>query len=505
MQDRDDIRTDTANDRDVPAVTGCEKESAGFSGPEYRQCRRELACAQRALFLQCLPVILVILLPATAAVLWYRSGNFRPGVDSAVGLVYLCEIIIAAALIGFALRRKKIGNALREAEKYRAMLVSRSTKSQRQQLLCGAAVRSTALALVFTVCIAGIVLDLRRQAAQEAYLLAQQQEEEQRQKEEEKRKAAELAEKQAQEQERKSAESYEQALAYIREDNHLSALWLLPHIDTESYPDVPVLLTYCTAQKEYGHGKIWDAKVYADELNEDDFLLMPEDIAEGAREFCDTLLEECERQANAKTKPYVGMAEEDVCSTDYGHGHLITTYDTVDTYGRVSLHSWYVFYLSRTNKYNVWCTDGVVVDAYEYDSADTGKGGNGQKAFTGSAKYAEPYVGMYEEDINRTNYGSGSFVGEESVTDPDGVVRTRRTYIFYRNGEAVLHVTCIDGRVTHVYKYKTGKSTTSSGKTTSSGPDVSRFRNAEDFYDYYYDEFFDYYDAENYYNDHGGE
>ena len=503
MQDRDDIRTDAADTGDVPAVTECEEENAGFSESEYRQCRRALGSAQRALFLQCLPVILVALLTCAAAAVWYRKGLFRPALDAAVGIVFFGGIIIAAAVAALALRRNKIGDAVRETEKYRAMLMSRSTKNQRRRMLCGAAARGTVLTLVFTVCIAGIVLDLRRRAAREAYLPAQQQEEEQRQAEEEKRKAAELAEKQVQEQKRKSAESYEELLAYIRKENFISSVPQTSDIDAAGYPDVPVLLAYCTAQKEYGQGKIWDAKVYADELDEDDFLLMPEDIAEGAREFCDTLLQECERQANATTKPYVGMAEEDVCSTDYGRGHLVTTYDTVDTYGRVSLHSWYVFYLSRTKKYNVWCTDGVVVDAYEYDSADTGSRGNGQKAFTGAAKYAEPYVGMYEEDINQTNYGNGSFAGEESVTDTDGVVRTQHTYIFYRNGEAVLYVNCIDGRVTYVHKYKTSK--TGSSKTTSSGPDVSRFRNAEDFYDYYYDEFFDYYDAENYYNDHGGE
>jgi hypothetical protein len=42
------------------------------------------------------------------------------------------------------------------------------------------------------------------------------------------------------------------------------------------------------------------------------------------------------------------------------------------------------------------------------------------------------------------------------------------------------------------------KNSSASKHTTPSEPDTGRFRNAEDFYDYYYDDFFDYYDAENY-------
>lgn len=36
-------------------------------------------------------------------------------------------------------------------------------------------------------------------------------------------------------------------------------------------------------------------------------------------------------------------------------------------------------------------------------------------------------------------------------------------------------------------------------------PEVEGFSNSEDFYDYYYDDFADYWDAENYYYEHGGE
>ena len=42
------------------------------------------------------------------------------------------------------------------------------------------------------------------------------------------------------------------------------------------------------------------------------------------------------------------------------------------------------------------------------------------------------------------------------------------------------------------------------GKIYDNSPSVDGFSNPEDFYDWYYDDFFDYYEAEDYYYSHGG-
>ena len=134
-----------------------------------------------------------------------------------------------------------------------------------------------------------------------------------------------------------------------------------------------------------------------------------------------------------------------------------------------------------------------------------------------------PYEGMSESYINYT--AMGNYHDKEYVVVGKGK-RTEWSKNEYRwknsNGKTILYVECRDGVVTDVTKYwedkywtadgkpiysgtRSGYSSSSSGKKKVYNDDsynVNDYYDAEDFYEDYYDDFYDYEDAEDYYNEH---
>ena len=117
-----------------------------------------------------------------------------------------------------------------------------------------------------------------------------------------------------------------------------------------------------------------------------------------------------------------------------------------------------------------------------------------------------PYVGMPESRIADTTLGKPSDKIRHNSEMINGQRYTANLYDFYRNGKRIFTARCIQGRVTEVWDERNNPTSTytpRSGKT-STDPSVEGFSHPEDFYEYYWDDFFDYEDAEDYYYEHGG-
>ena len=125
-----------------------------------------------------------------------------------------------------------------------------------------------------------------------------------------------------------------------------------------------------------------------------------------------------------------------------------------------------------------------------------------------------PYVGMSEQDISNTMLGYPSTV-QHSQETVSGKSVTANNYDFVSNGRVVFSARCVQGKVTKVWDtrsspYKQSGGSSKSGSSKSSGTsrkksdpyDASSYAHPEDFYDWYYDDFWDYEDAEDYWEEY---
>lgn len=121
-----------------------------------------------------------------------------------------------------------------------------------------------------------------------------------------------------------------------------------------------------------------------------------------------------------------------------------------------------------------------------------------------------PYDGMPESRIRDTSLGApSSKVRHNTVTLPGSRTITN-IYDWYNNkGYLIFSARCYGGTVHEIWDYQCNprRPFTSYGETysTSKEEDIyhaSDYTNEEDFYDDHYDDFFDYYEAEEYYWEH---
>jgi|GEM_PF-3400794 len=125
--------------------------------------------------------------------------------------------------------------------------------------------------------------------------------------------------------------------------------------------------------------------------------------------------------------------------------------------------------------------------------------------------YATPYIGMWEGYVNKTQLGEAGRV-ETKHYNVNRVSHVEKIFKFYKDKKIIYVVKCLDGYVTEITdkRSEAGSSGRSSGSSSGfSGnlvpsPDTEYFSDPEDFYDYYYDDFLDYEEAEEYYYSHGG-
>lgn len=117
-----------------------------------------------------------------------------------------------------------------------------------------------------------------------------------------------------------------------------------------------------------------------------------------------------------------------------------------------------------------------------------------------------PYVGMPESRIDDTILGrhDDTRTNFECIS---GEQYLATVYVFMEGNKEIFSARCVRGSVTEVWDWRDSPayvSNTSSNTTTNDDDryDAASYRNADDFYYDHYDDFFDYYDAENYYREH---
>lgn len=133
-------------------------------------------------------------------------------------------------------------------------------------------------------------------------------------------------------------------------------------------------------------------------------------------------------------------------------------------------------------------------------------------AYEQKIKDGVPFEGMPESRIDDTSLGKHAGI-RYNTEMKNGKCLEANIYVFKRDGDIILEARCLEGKVTQVWDYRDGKSSSPYSKknrSTYKAPkkqeddpyNVNDFYDAEDFYDEYYDDFFDYEDAEDYFNDH---
>ena len=119
-----------------------------------------------------------------------------------------------------------------------------------------------------------------------------------------------------------------------------------------------------------------------------------------------------------------------------------------------------------------------------------------------------PFV-VGESDIGKTALGTPSGPLKPHYENRNGSYVTVNEYDFYKGDKIIFKVKCVEnGCVISVEDYRENpyKPFTPSGSSSSGKKDdpykAGNYANAEDFYYDYYDDFFDYEDAEKYFNNH---
>ena len=127
-----------------------------------------------------------------------------------------------------------------------------------------------------------------------------------------------------------------------------------------------------------------------------------------------------------------------------------------------------------------------------------------------------PYVGMSEKYINDTALGKPSSTVRHNREMVNGQSLVANLYDYTRNGYVIFTARCINGEVYQVfdhrsdpYKQSTSSSSSSSSSKKSSSSTkksdpfhASDYAHPDDFYYDYYDDFWDYEDAEDYWEAH---
>lgn len=120
-----------------------------------------------------------------------------------------------------------------------------------------------------------------------------------------------------------------------------------------------------------------------------------------------------------------------------------------------------------------------------------------------------PFVGMSESDINNTSLGSPSSDVRHNYECIGGEQYLANLYDYMQDGRKIFTARCVRGQVTEVWDHRDDEPYVPTYRPSSDDKDsdddqynVNDYSNEEDFYYDHYDDFFDYYDAEAYWNEH---
>ncbi len=124
---------------------------------------------------------------------------------------------------------------------------------------------------------------------------------------------------------------------------------------------------------------------------------------------------------------------------------------------------------------------------------------------------SDPYNMMLEKDLPETLIGQ-RYRAEKETKEVKAYKRTNiyTTYRYYSGEKEVFRVKCMNGMVYEVEdlrgtgqaESKSGQKSGAAGKSTTDPYNAKDYAHPEDFYDWYADDFWDYEDAEDYWEEH---
>lgn len=125
-------------------------------------------------------------------------------------------------------------------------------------------------------------------------------------------------------------------------------------------------------------------------------------------------------------------------------------------------------------------------------------------------KNGVPFVGMSESEIGHTSLGKPSSEVRHNKQMVSGKVYTANLYDFKVGTKTIFTVRCVQGKVTEVWDKRNEQKSTyipstkkkTKRKKNDDPYNAKDYYDAEDFYDDYEDEFYDFEEAEEYYNEH---
>lgn len=166
-------------------------------------------------------------------------------------------------------------------------------------------------------------------------------------------------------------------------------------------------------------------------------------------------------------------------------------------------------FLYQTEDQNAEISSFKAILKQEYDAYISRMAERNRQEYENRITNGVPYVGMPESRINDTSLGRPSDKVRHNYQVKNGEQYLANLYDFYQNGKCVFTARCVQGTVTEVWDNRDNPQTpyvpsNGGGKAYDTGPSVHGFSNPEDFYDWYWDDFFDFEDAEDYYYSHGG-
>lgn len=219
-------------------------------------------------------------------------------------------------------------------------------------------------------------------------------------------------------------------------------------------------------------------------------------IASGQYGQASTVLEPIKEKDYKDTAALILLCK---AHSQYDAGRSIDAYDTMQD----------ARFLYQTEDQNAEISSFKAILKQEYDAYISRMAERNRQEYENRITNGVPYVGMPESRINDTSLGRPSDKVRHNYQVKNGEQYLANLYDFYQNGKCVFTARCVQGTVTEVWDNRDNPQTpyvpsNGGGKAYDTGPSVNGFSNPEDFYDWYWDDFFDFEDAEDYYYSHGG-
>lgn len=219
-------------------------------------------------------------------------------------------------------------------------------------------------------------------------------------------------------------------------------------------------------------------------------------IASGQYEQASTVLEPIKEKDYKDTAALILLCK---AHSQYDAGRTVDAYYTMQD----------ARFRYQTEDQNAEISSFKAILKQEYDTYISRMAERNRQEYENRITNGVPYVGMPESRISDTSLGRPSDKVRHNYQVKNGEQYLANLYDFYQNGKCVFTARCVQGTVTEVWDNRDNPQTpyvpsNSGGKTYDTGPSVDGFSNPEDFYDWYWDDFFDFEDAEDYYYSHGG-